>query len=105
MRTGTIGLPQREALFALKKVNAKFEEIKLSAQDQIILVDASEVKAIPAVPPSQVIEIIDHRKIHEADKFSNAKVQIELVGAAATLVAERFYKEKVELSKESASLL
>jgi manganese-dependent inorganic pyrophosphatase len=39
------------------------------------------------------------------DKFPNAKVQIELVGSASSLVAERFIKNNIEISKESAILL
>jgi len=57
------------------------------------------------VNPEDVIEIIDHRKINEADKFPNAKLQIELVGSAATLIVEKFISHKIDITKEAASLL
>lgn len=74
--------------------------------DEIILVDASDINGLEGkIEASKVVEIIDHRKINEADKFPNAKVQIELVGAAATLVAEKFIENNIEISKESATLV
>lgn len=74
--------------------------------DQIILVDASDLNGLEGkIIPEKVIEVIDHRKIHEADKFFNAKVQIELVGAAATLIAEKFIKSNIEISRPAAILL
>ena len=57
----------------------------------IILVDASEPAALPpGTRPEQVLEIIDHRQAHAAALFPNAATQIDLVGAAATIVWERF---------------
>ena len=74
--------------------------------DEVILVDASELSGLEGkIPAEKVIEIIDHRTINDADKFPNAKAQIELVGAAATLVAEKFIQNKADISKESATLL
>lgn len=72
----------------------------------LILLDASGPEDVPGtLQVEQVVEIIDHRKLHHADQFPNAKAQIELVGAAATLVAERFKEAGLEPSKESALLL
>jgi len=74
--------------------------------DEIILVDVSQVRPLEGkVPTEKVFQIIDHRKTHEAEKFPNAKAQIELVGAAATLIAEKFIKENIRISKKSAMLL
>jgi len=75
--------------------------------DEVILVDTSDLNGLEGkIAPEKVIEIIDHRKVHEADKFSNAKkVQIELVGAAATLVAEKFMEKQMEISQKSAVLI
>lgn len=74
--------------------------------DQVILVDSSDLAALEGyIDPAKVIEIIDHRSVHEADKFVNAKSQIELVGAAATLVAERFMNSSITPSSASAILL
>jgi manganese-dependent inorganic pyrophosphatase len=49
--------------------------------------------------------VIDHRKAHEAHNFPNGKIQIELVGSAATLIAEKFHSSKTAISEASAALL
>ncbi|MFZ3077735.1 MAG: DHHA2 domain-containing protein [Candidatus Aenigmatarchaeota archaeon] len=98
---------KKEAEFVFRKFNIPpLEDAnKIVKDSDVILVDASDLKISSKIKPEQVVEIIDHRKIHEAHKFPNAKVQIELVGAAATMVAEKFYNSKFEPSKESAILL
>jgi inorganic pyrophosphatase/exopolyphosphatase len=74
--------------------------------DRVVLVDTSDLKNLEGtIEPEKVIEIIDHRAVHEAGSFPNAKVQIELVGAAATLVTERFMQGHVDISPSSAILL
>ncbi len=75
-------------------------------QGDVVFLDASKPESLPApLKPEQVIEIIDHRLVHESSLFINAHVQIELVGAAATLIAERFRASGKTLSKESALFL
>jgi len=73
---------------------------------EVILVDASDVSGLNGkIEVEKVIEIIDHRKINGASEFLNAKAQIEFVGAAATLVAEKFINNNINISKKSALLL
>ncbi|HZJ40734.1 MAG TPA: DHHA2 domain-containing protein [Candidatus Saccharimonadales bacterium] len=73
---------------------------------EIILVDASDLNGLGGkIEADKIIEIIDHRQVNEADKFPRAQKQIELVGAAATLIAEKFINNKIEISPESAILL
>ena len=105
----SFGRPHIEAEFVfdflkipgLAKGDAEVKECK-----EVILVDASELHVIsPAIDPKKVIQIIDHRKSNDAHKFPNAKVQIELVGAAATLIAEKFFAKKQTPSREAAVLL
>lgn len=80
--------------------------VDMEENDRIVLLDASSPDDLPGgIRPEQVIEVIDHRKIHRASEFVHATIQIELVGAAATLVAERFQKAGIMPSKESALLL
>jgi inorganic pyrophosphatase/exopolyphosphatase len=70
------------------------------------LVDASELDGLTSeIDPNHVIEIIDHRKINNAEKFPQANIQIELVGAAATLIAEKFFNTHIPISESSAALL
>jgi len=102
------GKPHREAQFVMDSFKIKKfpDASKVLGSQKIILVDASDVYGIsPKINTKNVIEIIDHRKFNTIDKFPNAKAQIELVGAAATLIAEKFYNEKIPISKESALFL
>lgn len=103
------GTAHREAQFVFRTFNIpvpQSAESILTPDMHVIILDASDLRGISdKINPLQVVEIIDHRKIHSADSFPNAKVQIELVGSAATLVAEKFYFDKFEISPTSAALL
>ncbi|MBU1000825.1 DHH family phosphoesterase [Patescibacteria group bacterium] len=103
------GIPHREAEFVFKTFNidkpAQAENI-LNQEDKLILVDASDLRGISnLIDLKQVIEVIDHRKVNQADKFPNAKIQIELVGSCATLIAEKFFTKKIIITSSSAALL
>jgi manganese-dependent inorganic pyrophosphatase len=103
-----IGKAHDEAEYIINRFDLPYPESILNADnyDQVVLVDASDLNGLGGkISPEKVIEIIDHRKVHEADKFPKAKVQIELVGAAATLIAEKFMENNIEVSRESAILL
>ena len=105
---GILGEIHEEARYILDKYKIKYPQTIKNADnfEEVILVDASDLIGIEGkIAPEKVIEIIDHRKIHEADKFPNAKIQIELVGSASTLVAEKFVLSNINISKESAILL
>lgn len=107
-KVGIIGEPHDEAKYILDKYNFEYPQSIPNADnfDEVILIDASDLIGIEGkIGPDKVIEIIDHRKINEADKFVNAKVQIELVGSASTLVAERFIQNNIDISYQSAVLL
>ena len=55
---------------------------------------------------NQIKEVIDHHKMNEwLSKQKDIKIQIEMIGAAATLVAERFKNNNIDISRESAILL
>lgn len=105
---GLIGEPHDEAKYLLDRYKIKYPDIIENTDNfhHVILVDASDLIGLEGrISPEKVIEIIDHRKVNEADKFPNAKVQIELVGSACTLIAEKFMESNVEPSKDSAVLL
>lgn len=74
--------------------------------DGIVIVDASNLLGMPNIDPKKVIEVIDHRNASKVEElFPNAKIQIEKIGAAATLIFERFRENSVLISKESGILL
>ena len=106
---GFFGTPHREAQFVFKTFDidkpVQAEDI-FKREDKLILVDASDLRCISnLIDPKQVIEVIDHREVNQADKFPNAKIQIELVGSCATLIAEKFFKENIIIAPSSAALL
>ncbi len=92
---------KKEAEFVFKKfkITPLEDANKLVKNSDVILVDASDLKISSKIKPEQVIEIIDHRKLHEAHKFPNAKVQIELIGAAAKRSGIIMRKEIMPLLK------
>ncbi len=85
------GVPDGEARFVLAELGCT-AALPHAIDSHVILVDASDVLGLPAmVDPRKVIEVIDHRMHHDAARvFPAATLQIEPVGAAATLVAERW---------------
>ncbi len=103
------GKPSEEAQFVLHKFKiptSENDEKMIDYFDKIIIVDVSDLNGLSgSINPKKVIEVIDHRKIHGAHKFPHAKIQIELVGSAATLIAEKFYHNKILVSEKSAALL
>jgi manganese-dependent inorganic pyrophosphatase len=74
--------------------------------DRVTLVDAStRVGLNEAIRDESVIEVIDHRAANDKVLFTNARIQIEPVGAAATLVTERFMEEHLAPTPPTAVLL
>jgi manganese-dependent inorganic pyrophosphatase len=107
-QVGILGEPHDEAKYVLARFKLTTPPSVANADDfsQVILVDASDLIGLEGrVAPEKVIEIIDHRSVNEADKFPQAQKQIELVGAAATLVAEKFIQQGLSMSAESAILV
>lgn len=102
-----VNQPHAEAVYALERLNVTPpDNLDPREAERISLVDVSVVDQIdPRTPRERVVEIIDHRTLHEATEFPNAKAQIELVGAAATLVAERFQQAGKAPSAQHAGLL
>ena len=101
------GTPHLEVQWLLKTFKLpKAKGLINDTATEVVFLDASSPDDLPKpLQTKQVIEIIDHRKIYNIKAFPNAISQIELVGATATLVAERFKKENIEPSKESALFL
>ena len=52
----------------------------------------------------QVLKLLI-KSFHKRNKQKDIKIQIEMIGAAATLVAERFKNNNIDISRESAILL
>jgi len=104
---GLLGSPHEEAQYVTDRFGITLPLIVDADNfDKVVLVDVSELFLLNGkVAADKVIEIIDHRLIGQLDDFKNAKKQIELVGSAATLVAERFLQNQIAMSRNSAILL
>jgi manganese-dependent inorganic pyrophosphatase len=107
VKVALFGVPHPEAQYVAKQF-----ELSLPAQgeglpyDEVILVDTSTMYGLEGyIDPLKVVEVIDHRSHTELESFPNAKPQIELVGAAATLIGEKFRSSRVPISRESAMWL
>ena len=103
------GKPDAEAFYVLSRCAglrlAKLIEV-VRAIDYVY-VDGSSRKGLPPlIDPTKVVEVIDHRLHHKAAiDFPNAVLHIEQVGAAATLITERFRQFAVIPSRDSCILL
>lgn len=102
------GKPKKEVEIVCDMFNIKLESVKdIDKNDSVVLVDTNSMKKLTAkVLPESVTEIIDHHS-HSNDipLFKNANITIKAVGAAATIVAERFKEYEVDMSENSALLL
>ena len=71
-----------------------------------ILCDASSLIGLPhIIRPEDVIEVIDHRESDATKDFPDAILHIEFVGAAATLIVEKYIAMKESIDNASAVLL
>jgi manganese-dependent inorganic pyrophosphatase len=69
-------------------------------------VDTHHLAQLPGcLDPRQVVEVVDHHPYGDTAAFPNARVQNEAVGAAATLVAERFDAAGIPPSPPVAGVL
>jgi inorganic pyrophosphatase/exopolyphosphatase len=103
------GSPQSEVKFFIEKrhiqIPTRSDEVS-NEWNQIILVDASSTKGMPkTVKAAKVIELIDHRPGEPEKEFPQAKIQNELVGAAATLIVEKFIQANKKPQIDHAKLL
>lgn len=99
--------PQIETQWVMNKLGVTLPQIiDVPKKTRVIVVDTSDPDDLPPVITRRsVTAIIDHRKYHRAEEFPKAKVQIEEVGAAATLVAEKFYQKALIPELNTAILL
>ena len=104
-----LGAPHDEVKYLLNRFSIVFPQNASGGPNQaskIILVDTSDLRGLDkSIIPENVVEVIDHRKINDQHLFPNAKIQIELVGACVTLIAEKYRKQGIKLSRESAVLI
>ena len=102
------GNPKKEVGIVCDLFKIQLEgEKEIGESQKIVIVDTNNVyEVVNFLNPDNVIEIIDHHaKNNSCDKCKNAKIQIENLGAVATLIAEKFKNDNISISRESAILL
>ncbi|OGM18515.1 hypothetical protein A2686_02850 [Candidatus Woesebacteria bacterium RIFCSPHIGHO2_01_FULL_38_10] len=103
------GSPQSEVRYFIEKHNISIPtrpDENSTDWNKFILVDASSMKGMPKVViPDRVVEIIDHRTGEPEREFPNARIQNEIIGAAATIIVERFIKVGKKINPDYAMLL
>lgn len=101
------GRPDAEARHVLAQVRCSIPATPPPDYAGVVLVDMSALPGLPSfVAPGAVLEVIDHR-VHgdPSTYFPKASIRIAEVGAAATLVHERFAEAGFLPSSSSAILL
>lgn len=71
---------------------------------QVVVVDTNTLSSVSFVNPKQIVEVIDHHP-ESGDKFENATIDIQQIGAVCTMIAEKYKEKEIEISRESAILL
>lgn len=101
------GKPKKEVTIVCDLFNISLTSCSPNKENSFVVVDTNTIKDFPSfVEINNVIEIIDHHvPSQDISKFSSTKVQIEMIGAVATLIAEKFYQNHISISRNSAILL
>ena len=102
------GKPHVEGQYLLDRFDINDLELNPKTSfDSYILVDASSLKGMPElIRAEEVIEVIDHRHAPEVkEMFLNAKIEIDLIGAAATMIVEKYQQSGLRIDQNSGLLL
>lgn len=102
------GTPKKEVGIVCDLFNIKLGGLtQLKSEYDYIAVDLNGLDQMhEIVTVNNLIEIIDHHSVSKyVPTYVNAKIQIEQVGAAASLVAEKFKENNIKPSRDAAILL
>ena len=79
---------------------------KIEDNQEVVVLDTNNLAEVPFVNPENIVEIIDHHSKNESNKkCTKARIQIERLGAVATLIAEKFKENHTPISRNAAILL
>lgn len=94
------GTYKKEVRIVLDKFNITLNPTdKILADDKIILVDTNYLEEIPkSIIKDNIVEVIDHHNREKWIDECGVKAQIEPIGAASTIVAERFKKNNIDMA-------
>lgn len=73
---------------------------------KLILVDHNEKKqSIDDIEYGEVVEIVDHHRFGGFESENPISITTQIVGATCTIIASKFFDEKLKISKKLAGLL
>ena len=73
---------------------------------KLILVDHNEKKqSIDDIDAGEVVEIVDHHRFGGFESENPISITTQIVGATCTIIANKFFDEKIKLDKKLAGLL
>ena len=73
---------------------------------RVLLVDhAEQAQSVPGVGQANIVEILDHHHIGSIETRVPVRATFDPVGSTATLVVERFRREGLEPTRETAGML
>ena len=79
---------------------------ELEPNSRYYIVDTHQSNQLPSnLPFASVVEIIDHHPTGDSDLFPNAQITNEAIGAAATIIAEKFRGNNIDPGQVIAQLL
>ena len=96
-----------ETKFALKYFHQKQpHHLQTAAEKNIILVDHNEVSlSLPDIKEANIMEIIDHHRIGDIETTHPIAFVNLPLGSTASIIAERYSRYKVPISKKMAGLM
>lgn len=101
------GQPKKEVQIITDMFNIPLTGAKnIKINQDIIILDTNNYDEFKYINKENIIEIIDHhKKTATQEMFPNAKIQIELLGAVSTIIADKFKNHDLLPSREAAILL
>ncbi|MDU2064044.1 MAG: putative manganese-dependent inorganic diphosphatase [Sporomusaceae bacterium] len=82
------------------------DKLILPEKEQVILVDHNELaQAVEGIHEGEIIEVVDHHRLGGLETSYPVDLHFEPVGCTATIVANMYWQNNVEISKETAGLL
>lgn len=96
---GFFGGVGEETLFLLDQLGIPVPDVDilLNKAEKIVLVDTHHKAQLPAdFPYGKVVAVIDHHPNGDDELFPKADIKNQKVGAAASLVAERYLERRID---------
>ncbi len=107
VRPARLGEPNLETKFVLNYFKADVPELlEDGIGKRLILVDHNEIsQTIDGIDDADIVEVIDHHKIGDIQTPNPIFFHAEPIGSTATIIADFYFDEGIELEKDIAGIL